>query len=82
MMQYTTQQGTQGICPNGWHIPTDAEWCTLTQFIDPTVNCSTTGSSGTDVGTKMKSTTGWNSGGNGTNTSGFTALPGGYRSAW
>ncbi len=79
MMQYITQEGTQGICPNDWHVPTDEELCTLTQFIDLTVNCNSTGQSGTDVGTKMKSPTGWNSGGNGTNNSGFTALPGGNR---
>jgi uncharacterized protein (TIGR02145 family) len=42
------------------------------------VNCGISGNSGTDVGIQMKSTTGWNLGGNGTNTSGFTALPGGY----
>jgi uncharacterized protein (TIGR02145 family) len=77
MMQYTTQPGSQGICPNGWHIPTDEEWCETTQYIDPTVNCEWEDWSGTDVGTKMKSTTGWNSGGNGSNSSGFTALPGG-----
>ena len=33
MMQYTTQQGTQGICPAGWHLPTDAEWTILTDFL-------------------------------------------------
>jgi len=26
MMQYTTTQGVQGICPTGWHLPVDAEW--------------------------------------------------------
>ncbi len=78
-MQYSTTEGVQGICPTGWHIPTDAQWCTLTQYIDPTVNCNEVGWSGTDVGTKMKSTTGWYGGGNGTNTSGFSALPGGSR---
>jgi uncharacterized protein (TIGR02145 family) len=81
MMQYVTTPGVKGICPDGWHLPTDAEWCTLTQYIDPTVSCGVTGWSGTDVGTKMKSTTGWYGGGNGTNTSGFTALPGGLRYA-
>jgi len=81
MMQYLTIPGVKGICPDGWRLPTDDEYCTLTQFIDPTVNCSEVGFSGTDVGTKMKSTTGWSGGGNGTNASGFTALPGGYRSA-
>jgi len=79
LMQYVTTPGVKGICPNGWHVPTDAEYCTLTQFIDPTVNCGSTGWSGTDVGTKMKSTIGWYGGGNGTNESGFTALPGGIR---
>jgi uncharacterized protein (TIGR02145 family) len=29
MMQYTTEENAQGICPAGWHIPTDAEWDTL-----------------------------------------------------
>jgi len=29
MMQYVTTEGAQGICPVGWHIPTDAEWTTL-----------------------------------------------------
>jgi uncharacterized protein (TIGR02145 family) len=79
IMQYTTQQGTQGICPTGWHLPSDAELCTLTQSIDPTVDCNIEGWSGTDVGIKMKNITGWGSGGNGTNASGFTALPSGYR---
>jgi len=78
-MQYSTTPGVQGICPDGWHIPTDDEWCTLTKFIDPTVNCNAIGWSGTDCGTKMKSIAGWSGGGNGTNTSGFTALAGGHR---
>lgn len=78
MMQYNAIQGAIGICPEGWHIPTDSEWCTVTKFIDPTVNCDATGNSGTDAGLKMKSTNGWNNGGNGTNESGFTALATGY----
>jgi len=69
--------GIQGICPEGWHLPSDGEWCILTQHIDPTIDCDTTGYNGTDAGTKMKSTWGWSSGGNGTNSSGFNALPGG-----
>jgi len=82
MMQYVYTPGTKGICPDGWHLPTDPEYCTLTLFIDTTVNCAATGYSGTEVGTKMKSTTGWSGGGNGTNTSGFTALPGGFSSPY
>lgn len=58
----------------------DVKWCTLTLFIDPTVNCSNSSSyTGTDVGIKMNSTTGWYGSGNGTNASGFTALPAGSR---
>ena len=34
---------------------------------------------GTDQGTQMKADYGWPNGGNGTNSSGFTGLPGGYR---
>jgi hypothetical protein len=26
MMQYTTQQGAQGICPPGWRLPVDEDW--------------------------------------------------------
>jgi len=77
MMNYNFVLGNQGICPQGWHIPTDSEWCTVTQFVDPTVDCNTINWSGFDVGIKMKSTYGWNSQGNGTNTSGFKAVPGG-----
>ncbi len=79
MMQYSNLPGAQGICPPGWHLPTDGEFCSLTQFIDPSVNCNSTSWSGTDVGLKMKSTTSWNSGGNGNNASGYTALATGYR---
>ncbi len=87
MMQYVTTAGVQGICPTGWHIPTDGEWCTLTQFLEPTVNCGQVGFRGTNVGGKMKSpgtmedSTGlWYSPNTGaTNESGFTAVPAGYR---
>ena len=79
-LNYLDQQGNQGICPAGWHIPTNDDWCTLTTYIDATVNCYTQGWNGTDGGRKMKSTSGWNINGNGTNESGFTAFPGGHSS--
>jgi len=69
--------GVSGICPENWHLPSDAEWCILTQYIDSTLNCDTSGYNGTDAATKMKATWGWSSGGNGTNASGFNSLPGG-----
>ena len=57
----------RGLAPKGYHIPNDAEWTILTTYL------------GTDAAAKMKSTTGWNEDGNGTNESGFAGLPGGYR---
>jgi uncharacterized protein (TIGR02145 family) len=74
-------------CPAGWHLPTDAEFCTLAKFIDPSVNCGTTSFSGTNAGGKMK-TTGTLQNGDGlwqhpnsgaTNESNFSTLPGGRR---
>ncbi len=82
LMQYTTEEETQGICPNGWHIPSDSELCQLEAYLDPLVTCQTTGWSGLDGGGKMKDvdTIRWQSPNIGaTNYSGFTALPGGYR---
>jgi uncharacterized protein (TIGR02145 family) len=67
------------LCPTGWHVPTDAEFKTLEMFLGMT-QAQADGLSwrGTDQGTQLKNTTGWTTG-NGTNTSGFSALPGGYR---
>ena len=72
----------QGICPSGWHLPSDSEWNELEMALGmPAADTANTGWRGTDHGTKMKSTTGWNSSGNGTNASGFNAFPaGGYSS--
>ena len=59
----------RGLAPEGYHIPSDAEWTTLTDFLGgPSI-----------AGTKMKSTSGWTRSRNGTNSSGFSGLPGGFR---
>ena len=80
MMQYTTDEGVQGICPPGWHIPTDEEWKVLEMYLGMSQNeADDTGYRGTDEGKKMKSTSGWYNNSNGTNSSCFNALPGGYR---
>ncbi len=66
------------ICPTGWYLPTVYDWCDMIHFIDNTASCYFPGSgdyTGTDVGPKMRNTTGWPNGG--TNESGFSALPGG-----
>jgi len=71
---------TGKLCPAGWHVPGDAEFNTLELFLGiPTAQIDLWGWRGTDEGAKIKSETGWDAGGNGTNTSGFSALPGGYR---
>ncbi len=63
---------SRGVCPTGWHVPSDAEWTTLETNL---------GGSGV-AGGKMKSMTGWNSPNSGANNeSGFTGLPGGYRNS-
>ena len=67
-------------CPDGWHLPSDLEWCILTSYVDQTVDCDTIGWNGTDAGKKLKSTTGWEENGNGTDAFGFSAKPGGYKS--
>ena len=78
-MQYTTTPVVQGICPAGWHLPTDDEWCLLENYVDAgTVSCTETGWRGTDSGLNLKSTSGWYSAGNGSGLYGFMALPGGY----
>ncbi len=77
----------QGVCPEGWHLPSDAEWMELELFlgIDPEeVDSATYSSRGQGVGGKMKEIGNghWRSPNTGANNlSGFTALPAGYRSS-
>ena len=70
---------TEGICPSGWHIPSDGEWQTMEISLGMSESeAAQTGWRGSPVGDYMKSTSGWDYGGNGSNSSGFTCLPGGY----
>lgn len=63
--------GLQGVCPTGWHLPSDAEWTDLTDYLGGT---SVAGGKLKEVGT-----THWDSPNAGaTNETGFTALPAGY----
>jgi uncharacterized protein (TIGR02145 family) len=57
------------VCPSGWHLPSSGEWDDLVYFVG--------GVSGS--GKKLKTTTGWDSNGNGTDEFGFAAVPTGER---
>jgi len=75
---FTIESGA--LCPSGWHVPTDADFKTLEMSLGMTqVQADASEWRGTDQGKKMKNTTGWASGGNGTNASGFSAMPSGYK---
>jgi uncharacterized protein (TIGR02145 family) len=81
---------SRGLCPAGWHVPTDCDWMYLEGSLGMSVvDQQNTGRRGTNQGGAMKAITSatnpnfnyWappNTGAN--NSSGFTALPGGYRS--
>ena len=70
----------RGLCPSGWHVPTDGEWMTMEMALGMSeAEANGPGFRGTDQGTQMKTDFGWYNGANGTNSSGFSGLPGGYR---
>lgn len=78
---------TRNVCPSGWHVPSDAEWTTLTDYL--TNNNYGYEGSGNDIAKSMASTSGWTTsstvgavGYNAStnNSSGLTTLPSGYRS--
>jgi uncharacterized protein (TIGR02145 family) len=59
----------KGVCPEGWHVPSEEEWDVLFTSVG---GIST-------AGKHLKATVGWNSNGNGQDSYGFAALPGGTR---
>ncbi len=62
---------TGKLCPWGWHVPSDAEWTALTDYLG-----------GESIaGSKMKSSASDSPDWNGTNSSGFSGLPGGVRNS-
>ncbi len=78
---------SRGLCPTGWHVPSDGEWKVLTKYLDPSADTNTASNTvSTTAGGALKSTAtqptpgGWSSPNTGaTNSSGFTAPPGGFR---
>jgi uncharacterized protein (TIGR02145 family) len=75
---------SRGLCPTGWHVPSDGEWNFLVKYLDPNADtvCGACWQSSI-AGDALKSTAlqptpgGWPSFTGATNSSGFTALPGG-----
>ena len=77
--------GVQGPCPNGWHVPSDAEWTQLTNYVS-SQSQYLCGSTSTFIAKALSSTTGWTSD-SGTctvgntqsnnNKTGFNAMPAG-----
>ena len=81
----TNPSGVQGICPNGWHVPSDAEWTQLTNYVGSQTQYQCNNNSDY-IAKALASTTGWNSStefcvvGNNpstNNATGFSALPAG-----
>ncbi|MBR2210624.1 MAG: lipocalin family protein [Fibrobacter sp.] len=78
---YECELGTgdiRGVCPKGWHLPSQSEWEALIVAVDGSITEYT---SSNTAGTKLKSTTGWDAHRGITNEDafGFSALPAGYR---
>ena len=78
--------GVQGICPTGWHLPSDEEWTQLTNYVGGQSEY-TCGSNSSRVAKALASTEGWNTtwntcvvghSPNNNNTTGFSAVPAGY----
>ena len=75
----------RGLCPAGWHVPTDHDWQLLTKYLDPaadTTQCCSNNAGGKmkGIGTIQAGTGLWQDPNtDATNSSGFTGLPGGYR---
>ncbi|MCD4682600.1 MAG: hypothetical protein K8R86_04885 [Bacteroidales bacterium] len=77
LMQYTNIEGSQGICPNGWHIPSHSEFNVLTDFLS---GDTIAGGKLKTIGTIEEGTGLWHTPNLGaTNESGFSVLPAGNR---
>lgn len=64
-----TWEAANIACPSGWHLASDMEWDLLVNQFGGKKK----------AGIALKSGRGWNDGGSGINSSGFTSLPGGFR---
>lgn len=84
MMQYSVQLGAQGICPPGWHVPTDEEFKVLEGAVDSWYGIGshewdTLEWIGYDAGMQLKTIDGWYGNNSSTDAFGFSSSPGGFR---
>ena len=86
----TNPSNVQGVCPTGWHVPSDAEWTQLTDYVgnESSYWC---GGNSNNIAKALAAQTGWNINNNGctvgnsqdaNNATGFSALPAGLYSGW
>ena len=69
---------TRKLCPEGWHVPTDSDWNKLVKYIHSGADTTGLATQSTSAGTNLKENNAlWNPN-RGTNTSGFSGLPGGF----
>ena len=77
--------GVQGICPTGWHVPSDAEWTQLTNYVSSQSEY-VCGSNNVSIAKSLAATTGWQSSSNAcsvgnvqsnNNATGFSVVPAG-----
>lgn len=83
LYNYYAVADSRGLCPTGWHVPSNSEFNLLLKGIDPQadtscVNMCIISQTAADA-LKEIGITHWANAGNSTNSSGFTGLPGGYR---
>jgi uncharacterized protein (TIGR02145 family) len=81
----STGNGNKNVCPAGWHVPTDADWATLTSYVGETASGEWSWDTEWEALNlagkilKESGTVHWRSPNPGTDAVGFKALPGGFR---
>jgi uncharacterized protein (TIGR02145 family) len=76
-------ENANNVCPTGWHVPSDTEWNTLIGFLDNAYSPNATENQSGKAGEMLKTagTAYWKYWNEATNSSGFSAIPGAYRTS-